>query len=189
MNESAPAITHLTREQLDAGLDHIRSAPTSQGTLDLVLRRPATDEREVLDEAELSLSEGVVGDNWNQLPSKRTEDGGPHPDMQLNIMNSRVTALIAQDPDRWKLAGDQLYIDLDVSAENLPAGTKLSIGDAVIEITDQPHTGCAKFTRRFGLEAYRWVNSDEGMALRLRGVNAKVTTPGTVRPGDTVTKL
>ena len=164
-------------------------SPKDNGVLEMVLRRPAEDEREVLDEAELSLEEGVVGDNWNQRPSSRTDDGGPHPDMQLNVMNARAVALVAGDRDRWSLAGDQLYVDLDISEANVPPGTQLAIGTAVIEVTDQPHTGCAKFTQRFGLEAHRFVNSRDRADLHLRGINAKVVTPGTIRPGDAVTKV
>lgn len=183
------ASVHLTTDQLNAGLDHIKAAPADNGVLEMVLRRPAVGEREVLDTAELTLAEGVAGDTWNQRGSKRTDDGGPHPDMQLNIMNARVTALIAQDRDRWELAGDQLYVDLDISDDNLPPGTRLAIGSAVVEVTDQPHTGCAKFTQRFGLDAHRWVNSKDLADLHLRGINAKVVVEGTVRPGDAVTKV
>lgn len=180
---------HLDEAALDAGLDHIRQAPLSVGTLDLVVRRPALEEREVLTEGVLDLEQGLVGDTWNQRPSRRTADGGPHPDMQLNVVSSRVIAHIAQDPERWPLAGDQLYVDLDISSDNLPAWTRLQIGSAVIQVTDQPHTGCAKFTERFGLAAFRWVNTEAGMKLRLRGLNARVVEPGVVRPGDTVVKL
>ena len=154
------------------------------------MRRPAVDGREVLDEVELSLSEGVVGDTWNVRGSGRTDDGGPHPDMQLNIINARLSRLVGGDDDDVRaLAGDQLHVDLDLSDDNLPAGTRLAIGDAVIEITDQPHTGCAKFAARFGMEALRFVNSGAGKELRLRGINAKVVVPGTIRRGDAITKL
>ncbi len=180
---------HLTTVELDAALDHIRESPADTGTVDLIVRRPALGAREVLDEAELDLACGVVGDTWNIRGSKRTADGSSHPDMQLNVMNSRVVALVAQDPDRWELAGDQLYVDLDLSENNLPAGTRLVLGTATIEVTDQPHTGCAKFTQRFGLDAFRWVNTDAGSKLRLRGLNAKVVVPGVVRRGDAITKL
>lgn len=179
---------HLTTAELEAAIHQIRESPTDDGTVDLIVRRPAVDERELLDEAQLDPAYGVVGDTWNIRGSKRTDDGSSHPDMQLNVMNSRVVALIAQDPDRWALAGDQLYLDLDLSEENLPAGTRLVLGTATIEVTDQPHTGCAKFTRRFGLDAFRWVNSEAGSKLRLRGLNARVVVPGVVRRGDAVTK-
>ena len=180
---------HLTTEQLEAGLDEVRASPADNGTLALIVQRPENEVRVVLETAELNPLEGLAGDNWNQRPSSRTEDGGPHRDMQLNIMNARILAQVAQSPQRWALAGDQLIVDFDLSEANLPAWTKLAIGEAVIEITDQPHTGCAKFIRRFGLDAHRFVNSELGKTLHLRGVNARVVTTGTIRRGDTITKL
>ncbi len=182
-------VEHLNAEQLEAGLAHIFAAPSDDGVLKMVLRRPAEDQREVLEEAQLSFDQGVVGDNWNTKFSARTDDGSPHPDMQLNLMNCRVTDLVAQSRDRWHLAGDQLYVDFDITAENVPPGTRLAIGTAVIEITDQPHTGCSKFTKRFGLEAHRFVNSSKWPGAHLRGVNAKVVQEGAVHPGDRVKKL
>jgi len=183
---SAPV--HRTTAELDAALDHIRAAPAERGELQMVVRRPAVDEREVLAQAELDTDVGVVGDSWNQRGSRRTDDGGPHPDMQLNIMNARVIELVSPDASRRSLAGDQLYIDMDLSTANLPPGTRLGIGSAVIEVTAEPHTGCKKFGERYGLDAARWVNSEAGKELHLRGINAKVVQNGTVRPGDAVTK-
>ncbi|MEM9034931.1 MAG: MOSC domain-containing protein [Actinomycetota bacterium] len=178
---------HRTTDELNAALPQIEAAPADAGTLELIVRRPAIDEREVLDVAELDLVDGLVGDTWKNRGSTRTEDGSSHPDMQLNVMSSRVVDLIAGSRERWPLAGDQLYVDLDISDANLPAGTRLHLGQAVIEVTDQPHNGCAKFTRRFGLDAHRWVNSPEGKKLHLRGINAKVVVPGTIRAGDAIT--
>ncbi len=177
-----------TTEELEAALADFRAAPADDGTLDLVVRRPAEGAREVLDEARLTFEDGVAGDTWKVRGSKRTEDGSSHPDMQLNVMNARLGRFIAVHPDRMALAGDQLYVDFDLSEANAPAGTRLAIGDAVIEITDQPHNGCPKFRERFGQDALRFVNSPVGKELHLRGVNAKVVVEGTVRPGDTVTK-
>ena len=182
-------IKHLTMDELEAGLDEIRRAPKDEGVLRLIVRRPQIEEREVLEDAELHLEEGLVGDSWIRRGSSRTMDGSPHPDMQLNIMNARVAALVAQDKSRWQLAGDQLYLDMDLSAENLPAGTQLAIGSAVIEVTPPPHTGCKKFVSRFGLEAMKFVNSSVGRELHLRGINAKVVQPGRIRVGDLATKL
>jgi hypothetical protein len=179
----------ISRPALDSGLTDIKASPTDSGTIDLIVCRPAEDQREVISEAELDVAIGLVGDNWKDVPSIRTPDRSAHPDMQLTLMNSRVIALIAGGRDRWKLAGDQIFVDLDLSHTNLPAGTRLQIGSAIIEMTDQPHSGCSKFTQRFGLEAHRWTNSDEGMSLRLRGANAKVIEPGTFRKGDRVTKV
>lgn len=180
---------HLTMAELEAGLDEIRQAPKDEGVLELIVRRPSVDEREVLTEGELHLSDGLVGDSWNLRPSSRTPDASPHPDMQLNVMNARAIALVAGDKDRWQLAGDQLYIDLDMSGENLPAGTQISIGSAVIEVSPQPHTGCHKFLSRFGVDAVKFVNSTVGKELHLRGINAKVIKGGRIRVGDVARKI
>ena len=179
----------LTMKELEAGLGHVRNSPDDAGVLKLIVRRPATDQREVLAEGELHPAEGLVGDNWKTRGSSSTPDGSANPDMQLNVMNARCAALVAQDDSRWQLAGDQLYVDLDLSEENLPAGTRLAIGGAVIRISEQPHTGCRKFVSRFGADAMKFVNSLAGKRLRLRGLNASVVRPGTVRVGDSVRKV
>lgn len=173
---------------LEAGLEEIRRSPRDLGTIELIARRPTVEEREVLEEAMLDTVEGLVGDCWRSRGSKRTEDGSAHPDMQLTLMNARVAALVAGHPDRRRLAGDQLFVDLDLSYGNLPPGTQLEIGAALIEITDQPHTGCGKFARRFGADAQRFINSTVGRELNLRGVNARVIAGGTVRVGDVLVK-
>lgn len=186
---TADPARHRTPEELQAALDHIRQAPADHGTIELIVRRPAVNEREVLESGLLTLEEGLKGDSWNQRSSSKTPDGGPLIDAQINIMNARTTAAIAGPIERWALAGDQLYIDLDISTESLPAGTQLAIGEAVIEVTAEPHTGCGKFSARFGLDALRFVNSPTGRALNLRGINAKVIHPGPIHQGDTVTRL
>ncbi len=180
---------HSTSEQLQAGLAHIRAAPSDCGELQMVVRRPAGNEREELVEAELCTERGLVGDNWLSRGSSRTRDGSAHPDMQLNIMNARAIELIAGTEARWALAGDQLYVDLDLSEANLPPGSRLAIGTALVEVTDQPHLGCRKFRERFGDDALRFVNSDTGKALHLRGINARVVQSGRIRRGDRVSKL
>ena len=180
---------HRTTDELLAGLDDVRQAPADGGTVELIVRRPALGEREILDVGELDPAVGLVGDTWGVRPSKRTADGSPHPEMQLNLIGARFAQLLAGDVDHRALAGDQLHLDLDLSEANLPAGTRLSLGNAVIEITAEPHRGCAKFKERFGIDAMRLVNSPEGRALHLRGVNAKVITPGAVCTGDAVRKV
>ena len=183
------AIKHLTMAELEAGLDEIRRAPQDEGVLEMIVRRPQTNEREVLAEGELDTNEGLVGDNWKARGSGATPDGSAHPEMQLNLMNTRVIALVAQDTSRWQLAGDQLFVDLDLSADNLPPGTRLSLGSAIIEVTPVPHTGCKKFVSRFGLDAMKFVNSPLGKQLHLRGINAKVVQSGIIQVGDVVKKL
>jgi hypothetical protein len=182
-------VTHLTTQELEAGLEEIARSPKNDGVLDMIVRRPQVGAREILDEGQLDIVEGLAGDSWKQRSSKRTADGSPHPDMQLNLMNSRVVALVSQDRSRWHLAGDQLFVDFDLSEANVPAGTQLAIGSAVIEVTNQPHTGCSKFIERFGLDAMKFVNAPEHHHLHLRGINARVVRPGTVRAGDRVSKL
>lgn len=182
-------LKHLTMEELEAGLEEIRRAPSDEGLLQLIVRRPRIGEREVLETGELDPAIGLVGDSWISRGSSRTADGSAHPEMQLNIMNARVAALVAQAKDRWPLAGDQLYVDMDLSAANLPPETRLSIGCAIIEVTPPPHTGCKKFVSRFGLEAMKFVNSSVGRELHLRGINARVVQPGVIRVGQVVKKI
>lgn len=183
------AIDQRPLSDLEDDLDRIREAPVDAGTVELIVRRPAEEQRELLEVGELDLVGGLLGDMWSVRPSSSTADGGPNPDAQVTVMSARAAALVAGD-DRidWAQAGDQLYVDFDISQENLPPGTHLEVGDAVLEVSELPHLGCGKFARRFGVDAVKLVNSEEGRALRLRGVNARVVQPGTVRPGDRVAK-
>jgi MOSC domain-containing protein YiiM len=180
---------HLSITELEAGLEHIRQAPTQNGVVKLIVRRPNVDERELVDHADFSLSDGLVGDNWKQRGSASTPDHSAHPEAQVTVMNARAAALMAQDESRWPLAGDQLYVDFDLSDNNIPAGTQIQLGSVVLEVSAKPHTGCNKFSARFGIEALKFVNSPEGKHLHLRGINTKVVQAGTVHVGDVVKKL
>ena len=187
MGNQANVTDHLTTEQLEAGLEHIRQSPADGGSLLMIVRRPGTDEREVVEEAALDVDVGLVGDNWKARGSPRTPDGKANPEAQITMMNSRLLALLAQSQERWPLAGDQLVIEMDLSVDNLPPGTRLSIGSAVVEISAKPHTGCEKFEDRFGRDALRFISTPLGRGLRLRGVNTKVVRSGTIRVGDAAT--
>ena len=181
--------TYQTLESLEAGLEHIRRSPKDRGRLELIVRRPASEQREVIEAGQLDLAQGLIGDNWLARGSNHTPDGTAEPGRQLTMMNTRLIALLAGEKENWQLAGDQLFIDLDISIENLPPGARLAIGEAVIEISDQPHTGCAKFSERFGSDALKFVNSRVGRELRLRGVNTKIVQPGLIRLGDPAMRI
>lgn len=179
----------FTLEELKAGLDPIRDAPADEGTLELIVSRPAEEERVLMREGVLDSEHGLVGDMWSVRPSPSTADGGPNPEAQVTVMNARLAALIAgPGHDSWAQAGDQLYVDFDLSQDNLPPGSRLTIGAATLEVTASPHLGCGKFSRRFGVDALKLVNSEAGRALRLRGLNARVVRPGPIAVGDQVTK-
>lgn len=180
---------HLTMAELESGLDDILASPKDNGALELIVRRPEVDGRESVTAGRLDTEEGLVGDNWLERGSSHTPDGAADQEMQLNIMNARVVALVADAPDRRELAGDQLYLDMDLSDDNLPPGTRLEIGGAVIEVTEPPHTGCRKFAERFGKDAVVFVNSGRGKQLNFRGINAKVVRSGDIRVGDVARKL
>jgi len=180
---------HLSRKRLMAGLDRIRNSPADGGRLVLIVRRPAVGERELPAEAVLDAETGLAGDNWLARGSSRTPDGSADPHKQITVMNARVAELVAGGTDRMALAGDQLYLDLDLSVHNLPPGTLLAVGGAVLRVSEAPHTGCAKFVERFGGEAMRFVNGRIGRELRLRGMNTRVVVPGPVRLGDLATKV
>jgi hypothetical protein len=184
-----PNRDHPSNEELEAGLDNVRRAPANGGELQMIVRRPKTEEREVIDEAELCTDLGLVGDNWKARGYRKTADGSAHPDMQLNIMGARAATLVAHSRDGWHLAGDQLFVDMDLSDANLPPGTRLRLGEALIEVTAQPHLGCKKFVARFGMDSMKFVNSEVGKSLHLRGINAKVIESGKIRVGDSATKV
>src|SRR5829696_6717131 len=171
---------HLSITELEAGMETIRQSPRENGAVKLIVQRPNVDERELVEQADFSLSDGLVGDNWKQRGSASTPDHSAHPEAQVTVMNARAIAIFAQDETRWSLAGDQLFVDFDLSDDNIPPGTRLAIGSAVIEVSEKPHTGCSKFSSPFGLYALKFENSPKGKHLHLRGINTKVVQAGKV---------
>jgi MOSC domain-containing protein YiiM len=179
---------HLSLDELKNGLPGILQSPKERGVLRAIVIRPETGARVALQQCELSPEGGVHGDNWAKGCWMSLPDGRPHPDVQVTIMNARTIALIAQAKERWPLAGDNLVADLDLSGDNLPAGTRLAVGSALLEITAVPHNGCHKFAARFGLDATRFVNSRDGKRLHLRGIYARIVERGVVAVGDPIAK-
>jgi hypothetical protein len=187
-NQTA-VMEHRPLTRLEAGLDLVRAAPADAGTVELIVRRPAVGEREEVAEGTFDPVDGLVGDCWRVRGSSSTPDGSANPEAQVTLMAARVIDLLTGDRSRWRLAGDQVFVDLDLGETNLPPGTRLALGTATLEITAKPHTGCAKFRARFGPDALRFVSSPVGRELRLRGVNARVVSGGTFRRGDSVRKV
>lgn len=175
-----------TLSDLVAGLDHIRRAPRDVGRVELLAVRTAVGGRKVLTEGRFVAGSGLAGDCWTTHHSTATPDGSPDPRAEITVVNWRVMHLIAGPPERVAVAGDQVYVDLDLSEDNLPPGTALTFGSAVLEVTAKPHLGCAKFRARFGGDALRFVNGIEGRKLRLRGINTRILRSGTARVGDVV---
>jgi hypothetical protein len=182
-------VDHFDLATLEDGLDEIRESPKDSGRVELICRRPETEQRELIDEAVLDAEHGLLGDNWLTRGSSSTDDGSANPDMQLTLMNVRSASLIAGTPARRQLAGDQFFVDFDLSVDNLPPGSRVKLGEATVEITAIPHRGCGKFSSRFGVDALKFVNSAVGRELNLRGVNARIVEGGVVRSGDPIAKL
>ncbi len=131
------AVRHSTSAALAAGMPEIQRSPREQGTLAMIVRRPRRGEREVLEVATLDVEHGLVGDRWALGKRRRVN--------QLTLINTRLMALIADTRERWPLAGDQLYVDFDLRLAHLPAGSRVAVGAAEIEVSPEPHTGCKLF--------------------------------------------
>ncbi|MFY0691197.1 MAG: hypothetical protein JXR14_04650 [Paracoccaceae bacterium] len=189
MTEVTPIVHHRSHDELTAAIPHILDAAKDNGRLDMIVIRPEKEQRLPVESARLTYADGTVGDHWAKGCWLSTEDGKPHPDVQICIMSSRCIAAIAGEPENWPLAGDNLFIDMDLSPSNMPPGTKIAIGSVEMVITEEPHNGCQKFIDRFGRDACVFVNTGRGKELRLRGIYGKVIKDGTVSVGDTVRKI
>jgi hypothetical protein len=179
---------HLSLEELQSHLDSIKQSPQDDGILKAIVIRPVSNERVGMESSVVTPDGGVHGDRWAKQAWLNLPEEELEPKAQITVMNSRAAEVIARNRARWPLAGDNLYVDLDLSEDNLQAGQQLSIGSAVFEITPQPHNGCGKFEQRFGAEALKWVNSEEGKHHHLRGIYIKVVKAGVINVDDTITK-
>ncbi len=180
---------YYSEAELVGGLPQVRQSPADGGTLVQIIVRPDKELRELPQSCTVTPEAGIPADHWARHCTHQLPDGRLNPETQLTLMNTRCLALVAGGRDRWPLAGDNLLVDLDLSETNLATGQRLKIGEAILEITAKPHTGCAKFSKRFGADALKFVNSPEGRAMRLRGVHAQVVQPGRITVGDRIEKL
>ena len=172
---------HRPLAELESGLARLRDAPSDEGRLVLIVRRRADGVRETPQRVRLSQEEGVPGDDWSRRPPR-------DPEAQLAVMRREVAELIANG-QALTLFGDNLFVELDVSAGNLPAGTRLRVGSALVEVTAKPHNGCAKFHGRFGADALRFVQAKATRDQNLRGIYWKVIEPGAAAVGDPIAVL
>jgi MOSC domain-containing protein YiiM len=186
---AAPPTPAMPARDLERHTAHVRAAPQDKATISLIVTRPGTDQREVVESARLTPEEGLVGDHWLALGSSKMPGGVANPEAQITLMSTRVLEAIEADRARWPLAGDQLYLDMDLSESNLPAGTRLAVGDAEVVVTELPHTGCVKFAGRFGHDALRWISTHEGRSMRMRGMYVRVVRAGAIHTGDAVRRI
>lgn len=181
--------TQFTLEQLKTQLNHIQASPNDTGSVLLIVRRPTTEEREIIAQGRLIPSVGLEGDNWRERGSTSMPDGSANPEAEITLMNARVIQALTQDETRWALAGDQFFVDFDLSEENIPAGSQLAMGSAILEVSPLPHNGCKKFSERFGVDALKFISMAENKPLRMRGINAKIIQAGDVKQGDLIRKV
>ena len=175
------AAHHLPAEQLREGLRKLPELPRDRGRLALLVRRRADGVRETPERVRLDAEEGLVGDGWSRRPPRK-------PDAQLAVMCRPLAELIANGQP-LSLFGDNLFVDLDLSAANLPEGARLQVGEAVVEMTPEPHDGCLKFKQRFGQDALRFVQDKATRSENRRGVYWRVVESGEVAVGDPVRVL
>ena len=179
----------FTLEHLQTQLNHIQESPKDTGSVLLIVRRPATEERELISQGRLIPASGLEGDNWRERGSTSMPDGSANPEAEITLMNTRVIQALTQDETRWALAGDQFFVDFDLSEENIPAGTRLALGSAIVEVSPLPHNGCKKFSERFGVDALKFISMAENKPMRMRGINAKIIQAGDVKQGDLIRKV
>ncbi|MEM6942438.1 MAG: MOSC domain-containing protein [Pseudomonadota bacterium] len=180
---------HRTRAELEAALPLILAAPKDGGRLDMIVSRPAPGERTLPQRARLTAEGGVEGDHWAKGCWLSLDDGTPHPDVQICLMMSRMIRAIAGEEAHWPPAGDNLFIDMDLTPANTPPGTRLALGSVEMVVTPEPHNGCEAFIERFGREACVFVNTGPGKTHRLRGIYCRVTKDGDISVGDSLRKI
>ena len=182
-------VDHVTLAECQAALDHINAAPRDGAVIEQLVARPDFAERAFPDALELTVAGGIKGERWSHSPWLKLPDGSPDPRIQVSIFSKRVMDLCWRDREGQVHPGDPFVVDMNLSFENLPVGTQLQVGEAVVEVSDKFNTACVKWQKRYGDESLRWINMAENRPHRLRGVLCKIVQDGVVRVGDRLAKL
>lgn len=179
----------VTTAELAAALPYVCAAPKTATTIDSLCFRPARNQREFPAELQLSRAEGIRGERWLTEPWLRLPDGSPDPNIQVSILPLRVLNLVWTDRENTPHPGDTIIADLDTSLTNLPPGSLLQAGTAILRVSDEFNEGCVKWKVRYGQAAKDWITAPGHPQLRLRGVLCAVEQDGFIRAGDALTKL
>jgi hypothetical protein len=165
------------------------AAPKDGAAISMLCLRPERNKRRVVDEITLTRENGIPGERWKDQPWLRTEDGAPHPGIQVSILQQRVLDLVWRDRENTVHPGDTFIADMDLSEANLPVGQVLEIGEAVLKVSEVFNDGCVKWKARYGREAKDWITMPGHPELRLRGVLCSIERDGIIREGDILRKI
>lgn len=181
-------MAHVTLAECDAALAHVLAAP-KEAAIETLCHRPDFGQRDFREALELRVATGIENERWMKHPWMKLEDGSPDPRIQVSILQRRVLDLCWRDRDSVVYPGDTMIADMDLGEENLPAGTRLQAGTAILEVSDVFNTACAKWKVRHGRESFDWINRPENVQHRLRGALCSIVQDGVVRKGDVLTKI
>lgn len=186
MSQTAVSL-QASRAELDAQLPHVLNAPKTGSRVAMLCTRPARNERVFPDAIVLTRARGIDGDREMAQPWLRLDNGDPDPRIQVSIIPQRVLDLVWRDRENITHPGDNIVADIDVSLDNMPVGTILTIGTAALRVSDEWNDGCAKWNKRMGRAAYEWTTQPDHEPLRLRGIYCEIITDGVIKLGDTIT--
>ncbi|WP_199523173.1 hypothetical protein [Pararhodobacter sp. CCB-MM2] len=189
MTDTGGTIAHVTREELDAALPQVLAAPKDGAAIEMLCLRPQRNQRAFVDELTVTQAEGIPGERWLCEPWLRLEDGSPHPGIQICIVSKQVLDLVWRDRENVVHPGDTFTVDMDLGEANLPEGTLLQAGTAVLRVSEVFNDGCVKWKVRYGAAAKDWLVAPGNLTHRLRGILCSVEQDGVIRNGDRLTKI
>ncbi|MFT5632095.1 MAG: hypothetical protein ACI9HB_003282 [Gammaproteobacteria bacterium] len=180
---------HVRLAECEDALSTILAAPKSGAIVEQLCLRPGFSERSFPELLELTVAGGIIGERWTKAPWLTLSDGTPDPRIQVSILSKRVMDLCWRDRENTHHPGDTMIVDMDLGVENLPNGTRLGIGSAVVEVSDKFNTACIKWQGRYGAESLRWLNLRKNRDYRLRGILCRIVQDGVVRLGDELARV